>query len=280
LFLYTDLDIDTLASNIGQLVGANQIRQQSTAGSIVDVTATGGQNPTSFAMRPYPELETEFEDNSPTFTLNNQTSPLGPTDVTHAFEWDLPTLDAGSSTTVEIVTSGTFSTIVLPSNPNDPDDPTDGFEFNDGQPPQRGDSPRWYDPVVAVGYDYEVTSSGNAFAELYLPGGFTDGQYLLTILDPDHPKYNEQIAVSGDGLALSYDFTADDPDGVTMFRITGIEEDAGIDPNNDLGFPTGLTFVESTPVDFTQTPLVVPEPTTLALMGLGTIALARRRRRC
>jgi hypothetical protein len=77
------------------------------------------------------------------------------------------------------------------------------------------------------------------------------------------------------------------PDGgVSNFDVLGIEESAGIDPNNPTGFLTGLTFVTDGSFTGTMTPIsidvaAVPEPETYAMMlaGLGLIGFAVRRRK-
>jgi len=124
---------------------------------------------------------------------------------------------------------------ILPARP--PTQPNDPFEFVFINPAPR--TVRWFDPEVAVGYEYRVTSGPN-FAQLFLPAGFLDGQYMLEILDPTHANFGAILPVIGDGSLLSFDFGIL---GVNAFRITGIEIGAGIDPLDFNGFPTGLSFV-------------------------------------
>ena len=62
----------------------------------------------------------------------------------------------------------------------------------------------------------------------------------------------------------------------------GIETAAGINPGNTTAFITGLTFTANGMFTGTQTPITVtidvPEPSTLALVGIAMLGLAWRRR--
>ena len=76
------------------------------------------------------------------------------------------------------------------------------------------------------------------------------------------------------------------PDGgVSAFDVLAIEASAGLDPNNPIGFLTGLTFVTDGSFTGTMTPIsidvaAVPEPETYAMLlaGLGVLGFAARRR--
>ncbi|MEQ8849642.1 hypothetical protein [Botrimarina sp.] len=271
LWSYTDLDIDNSPSgDLAQLVSANTIRQTSFVGSSVTTRVASGPNPNLFDIRSYPEILNDLEDDTQDELLNN--NAFGPADATHAFQWDLTLGAAPISITVEHV--GAFAEFVFPTS-------TDGesFTFSDPDAPAAGDAPRWYDPVVAVGYEY-VAEPGTEFAELYLPEGFLDSAYELEVTDPEHDAFGQvfQIIVSEPG-AMSFSFVAADGqgDGARSFRVTGIEPEAGIDPTDPLGFPTGLTFVGGGQVGFTQSALSIPEPGTLLLLGCLTPLVLRRR---
>jgi hypothetical protein len=66
--------------------------------------------------------------------------------------------------------------------------------------------------------------------------------------------------------------------------VLGIEESAGLDPNDPTAFIAGLTFTGDGEFTGTMDPLVTPEPATLVLFGstmagLGLAARWRRPRR-
>ena len=129
------------------------------------------------------------------------------------------------------------------------------------------------DPLVAVGYDYAIGAGDPKFASVLLPN-VGDGQYTLDYTDGTGaqtvPLGHDSQYFFGEG-------------GVAAFRVTCIETDAALDPNNVTAFITGLTFVNAGSFTGTMTPLtvfVVPEPQTYALMLLGLAGLtgiARRR---
>ena len=135
----------------------------------------------------------------------------------------------------------------------------------------------YIDPEVAVGYDYAIGAGDPNFRSVVLPTGIGDGLYDVFTLDG-----LGQWQLAADDLAggLVFDFGAN---GVGTFRVLGIETGAALDPLSTTAFITGLTFTGNGNFSGTQTPITVnttvPEPSTLALVGLALFAASSRRPR-
>ncbi len=138
--------------------------------------------------------------------------------------------------------------------------------------------PIFIDPVVAVGYDYRVTS-GPRFAAVLIPAALPngDGEFLLQV-----DGFANQLLLAG----TEFDLLSLDPLGVEAFRIVGINATEGLDPANPLAFVTGLRFTGGGAVTMSQTSITttvnaVPEPGTMVLVLAGFLGVARlgRRRR-
>ena len=165
----------------------------------------------------------------------------------------------------------------LPLIDSDPELNEDGvpvysFEIPDSYQPGQV---IWIDPVVAVGYTYEVT--GSSFASVQAPS-------FAAVADPD----GYVLTVGGVDIALASGATYVFAPGVTSFTLSGIDPALGLDPNNPQAFVTGISLgaFSQTSAIVTMTPVTanvsaVPLPATgwALIAGIGGLAALRRRRR-
>ena len=126
---------------------------------------------------------------------------------------------------------------------------------------------RWFDPPTAYGFEYTMLDGGDLFTGILdFPSGFAD-EFEVTV-------GSTSLGLFGPGDTVTFDGA-----GVSSFKITGINP--LVDPANPSAFPLLLDFNNET-VDFSMAALeAVPEPSTLALLGLGLVVFsgaARRRR--
>jgi hypothetical protein len=130
------------------------------------------------------------------------------------------------------------------------------------------------DPLLAVGYDYQIGAGNPNFKTVMLPTGIGDGWYEIYMWD--NGGWIKLADIEG---GKKYDFGLN---GLDRFRVLGIEPSAGLDPNDPIAFITGLEFVGDGIFDGTMKAVVanVPEPESMVLFGLalGLLALFRRGR--
>lgn len=177
--------------------------------------------------------------------------------------------------------SGEFSTVFnwgfdsLPGTLENPILPTETNAGDFGFDIVTTDGIRFYDPVIATGYDY--VASDIPFASVLipepLPGGDSEFQLLVGSDTFD--------LIAGEML----DLTTIDPSGVREFGIRGIDPDEQLDPDDPTAFITGLSFVQGGAASsfhmtaVTANSHVVPEPSSMMiwslLMGIGILRTRR-----
>ena len=154
------------------------------------------------------------------------------------------------------------------------------YQFN--QVPISPGQTTYIDPLVAIGYDYQIGAGDPNFASVTLPTGVGDNLFQLYLWDDTNTQWVYSQDLNG---GAPFDFTLLDPSGFDRFRILGIEISALLDPNSSTAFITGLTFVSDEDATFsgTMTPLTAetPIPATLPLFvsGLGALGLLGWQRR-
>jgi hypothetical protein len=137
-----------------------------------------------------------------------------------------------------------------------------------------GGAPYYFDPDVAIGYDY-VLESGPNFASVSVPEQLPlgDDTFLLEVGQASF----ELLA------GEQFDFTAIDDMGISEFTIRDIDPAEALDLDDPLAFVTGVTFVAQAEAEVTMT-AIVPEPSGTVLAAaalsalLGLRRIGRRRR--
>lgn len=132
---------------------------------------------------------------------------------------------------------------------------------------------QYYDPLVAIGYDYQIGEQDPFFNSFILPE-IGDDMFSLHLWDGTEYAF-EQDVLAGTEYFLG--------DGTDRFRILGIETGAALDPLDPTAFVTGLSFAADGRFTGTMSPIVanVPLPAGILLLGgaLGGLAFSRRRQR-
>ena len=143
------------------------------------------------------------------------------------------------------------------------------------------------DPEVAVGYTYETGVGDPNFSTVRLPSlSGADGFYDLVLFDGKGKPFDTLIDIMAGEV---FDFRTQlsafgvGAEGISKFRILGIEAEALLDPSDPQAFVTGLTFVSDGRFTGTQTPIAAPvavsEPSTIALLALALLGMASVRSR-
>lgn len=129
------------------------------------------------------------------------------------------------------------------------------------------------DPLIAVGYDYQIGAGDPLIQNILLPSNIGDGRYDISLWNGSEWVIFMTDVEGGTDIEL-------DPLGVDRFRVSGIEADASLNPEDPTAFVTGLTFASDGRFTGTMTPITVnvPEPGTLALMAAALLAGAIRPR--
>jgi hypothetical protein len=131
------------------------------------------------------------------------------------------------------------------------------------------------DPIVAVGYDYQIGAGDPLFASVELPD-IGDGLFDLFLFIGGQWMFEKELATGEEFFFAGA--------GVDRFRILGIESDAGLSPSDTTAFITNVTFADDGRFTGTMTAITasVPEPVTLTMVALGLIGIrltSRRRHR-
>ena len=171
------------------------------------------------------------------------------------------------------------------------DDPVSGdlflpeVDMSSGTPRFNFDNPviadriSFYDPLVAIGYDYEIGVGNPNFRSVLLPD-IGDGIFELLLPTDDGFDFLAELRAGEEFLFAD--------GGVSAFRVLGIETGAALDPADPTAFVTGLSFVSDGRFTGSMTPVTtevaaVPVPASGivligSLLSLGALCRSGRRR--
>lgn len=111
----------------------------------------------------------------------------------------------------------------------------------------------YFDPIIAIGYDYEAKDTNTLFGGVVLPN-IGDGYFDLYVWNQTQGAYVDSGTDIQSGVP--FDFTTNGyPNGLDRFSIRGIETTAAIDPDDPQAFVTGLSFANAGSQNFEMIPL-------------------------
>jgi hypothetical protein len=118
------------------------------------------------------------------------------------------------------------------------------------------------DPAAALGYIFSIGGEGPNFATVTLPDLGLGHPYGLYVWNGTDFVFAAELAAN-----TLFDFG---PDGVSKFKVLGIDASLGLDPDSATAFVTQVTFTGDGVFTGTMTAITaVPEPSTWAMMLLG-----------
>jgi hypothetical protein len=121
---------------------------------------------------------------------------------------------------------------------------------------------RYYDPELAIGYQYTVAPGGANFASVTIPFDYGDGEFSLYLRNHNTGEFEDSGYTIFTGDTFDFIDKLNRPDGLAEFVLRGIELDAEVDPDDPEGFVTGLIFIgeqddvpKTITVNFGMTPI-------------------------
>jgi len=242
---YTDIDADAdfgPSFDTAARTGPDQITQTGPLGTRIVVDQATGIDLAHWQIAAHDQILQSLGDGASTTLADSDDLNGATANVTHAFQWQVSLTDQNPVEIYQKTKEAGTAEVVMPQPPAPAPDPTPGiFDFSVDVAPTEG--PWWFDPAIAIGYDYRVT--GNTFKSVTMPGGNYGGPYEISV--PDGSGGYTQLTTLG--ADQTYNF----PAGVSEFRLMGIDASAGIDAADGAGFPTGLTFVTAASAQVEQT---------------------------